>query len=78
MRTVEINENDVKYCIKILSNYDDCYSNGIVSVFKYYFEHKDVKQMRDDLETVPHPHKAFHNLWNINARIGFLEVIYPS
>jgi hypothetical protein len=74
MEAIKINENDVKYCIKKLSNYDDCYSSGIVSVFKHYLEHKDFKQMRDELETVPHSH---HNLWDISARMFFLEVIYP-
>ncbi|MCD0490589.1 hypothetical protein LPB86_20290 [Pedobacter sp. MC2016-14] len=78
METIKINESDVKYCIKKLINYDDCYSNGIVTVFKHYLEHKEFKQMRDDLETVPHGHKALYNLWDVDARIVFLEVIYPS
>jgi len=77
METIRINEDDVKYCVKKLSNYDDCYAKGIVSVFRHYLEHKDFKQMRDDLETVPHVNEVVHNLWDINARMGFLEVIYP-
>lgn len=78
MKTIQINEEDVKYCIDKLSNYDDSYTKGIVSVFKHYLEQKDFKQMRDDLETVSPPDDAFHNLWDINARMGFLEVIYPA
>lgn len=77
METIKINEDDVKYCIAKLSNYDDCYSNGIVSVFKRYLEIKDFKQMRDDLETVPSPDNTFHT-WDMNTHMGFLEVIYPA
>jgi hypothetical protein len=43
MEAIKINENDVKYCIKKLSNDDDCYSSGIVSVFKHYLENTDFK-----------------------------------
>ena len=78
METIKINEDDVMYCIKKLSTYDDRYANGIVTVFKHYLEHQDFRRMRGELEAVPPINKGFHNIWDINARIGFLEVIYPS
>lgn len=78
METIKMNEDDVMYCVKKLSNYDDCYANGIVAVFEHYLKHQNFKQMRDELETVPPINKGLHNIWDIDARIGFLEVIYPS
>lgn len=78
MDTIKINVDVVEYCIESLINYDDPYTDGIVSTMKCYLEHKNFKKMRYDLETVPNVNVAFHNLWDINARLGFLEVIYPS
>lgn len=77
MEKIIINENDLLYMISKLGIYDDCYSTGIVKVFKSYLEHKDFKQMRDNLETVLHDNRPLHELWDLDSRMGFLEVIYP-
>ncbi len=74
---IVINEADVNYAIKKLSLYDDCYSKGIVTVFTDYLKHKDFKQMRDELETVPQVKKPSWLLWDIDTNMGFLDVIYP-
>jgi hypothetical protein len=77
MEKIIINENDVLYMLDKLGIYDDCYSTGIVEVFKSYLEHRDFKQMRDNLERVPQDNRLLHELWDLDSRMGFLEVIYP-
>jgi len=77
MEKIVINTEDVIYCINKLSIYEDCYSSGIVDIFKSYLEHKDFIQMRENLETVPHVNRPLHDLWDLDSRMGFLEVIYP-
>jgi len=77
MDSTKINEDDVECCIKKLDSHKDAYTKGILIVFKNYLKHKDFKQMREELEKVEPSGNAFHNLWDINARITFLEVIYP-
>ena len=73
-----INVEDVNYAILKLSAYNDQYSTGIVKVFTDYLEHQDFQRMRDELETVPHLIAPSFKIWDINANIGLLEVIYPS
>jgi len=75
---VIINEDDVNYTIKKLSFYEDHYSTGVVAVFNDYLLHKDYKRMRDELETVDPIGIPSHKLWDFNAHIGFLDVIYPN
>lgn len=75
---ITINEADVNYAIKKLSLYDDCYSNGIVTVFSSYLRHRDFKKMRDELETVPQGDLPSDITWDFSANAAFLEVIYPE
>lgn len=78
MRTIKINQDEVRYCIKKLASYTDLYTTDVVSVFEHYLDHQNFDKMRDDLEALTKSEIGFHNKWDLNARIGFLEVIYPA
>lgn len=75
---ITINEADVNYAIQKLSHFKDCYSNGIVQVFRDYLKHQNFKQMRDELEKVPQSGLPSDVQWDIDTNMGFMDVIYPE
>lgn len=75
---VRINVSDVNYAIEKLSSYDEPYSKGVMNVFQNYLMHQDFFKMREELETVPQSTAPLWKQWDVNANIGFLEVIYPT
>ena len=81
IKTDKFNQEEVKYIIEKLSGYGDLHTQKLVIILEAYLEHKDFDKLHEDifsLESLCLCQTPFHEIWDINARMGYLEVIYPA
>lgn len=81
VKTDQFNQEDVNYIIKKLSDYSDLHTKKLVGILQDYLEHKNFNKLHEDifsLDALDLNEIPFHEIWDMNARMGYLEVIYPA
>jgi hypothetical protein len=76
-----LNQEDVNYVINKLKGYQDLHTTKLVEILKAYLKHKDFDKLHEDifsLEALCLNEIPFHEIWDLDARMGYLDVIYPA
>lgn len=64
--------------IDSLKNFDDPFTEKLKDVLNNYQNSFSYTEFRDGLESLPKSPKAMRNMWDVETRIKYLQLIYPD
>lgn len=64
--------------IDSLKNFNDPFTEKLKDVLNNYQNSFSYTEFRDGLESLPKSPKAMRNIWDVETRIKYLQLIYPD